>query len=125
MLLTAITMMLAATGPVDPKTGVPEWETVDRHCVYSKDREGSTYQGPCKEYNNYKTGEHSILFQTRKFTITEYEPMRHELPWLFVKINGHEAVGFERHRSWMSYTTMDFLHVLDVCGEADEFGGCK
>lgn len=122
----ALMMILAAsTGPVDPKTGVPEWEKIPRHCVYYNRKDESSFQGACEEYNNYKTGEHSISIPRHKFAIQDYEPMQHELPWMWLTINGQPAIGYERHRSWISYADAGHQYVLDVCGEADQFGGCE
>lgn len=124
-MLGLMLILAASTGPVDPRTGVPEWEKIARHCVYYNRKDENSFQGACEEYNNYKTGEHSILMPGRKFAIKDYEPMQHELPWMWLTINGQPAIGYERHRSWISYADAGHQFVLDVCGEADQFGGCQ
>ena len=125
-MLAAVSPVLAATGPLDPTTGVPAWETVERHCDYHENEgRGMTYQGPCQEYLNYKTGEQSVSFKGRKFRIEEYKPDRRNPPWMFLMINGRPAAAYALHRSWVSYTPMDVKYKLDVCGEADQFGSCQ
>lgn len=126
LVVAASPLSVAATGPLDPRTGVPTWETINRHCDYVEDMEnGMTYQGPCEEYQNYKTGEQSVSFEGRKFRIEEYRPPRRNPPWFLFRINGQPVIAYSPHRSWMSYTTLDLKRTLDVCGEASLSGGCQ
>ena len=112
------------TGPTNPATGTPEWETVDRHCDFLGNEQEQGYQGPCVERFDYQADVHSVAFRGREYSIDDYEPMRHELPWMFVTIDGRPAAAYQHHRSWTSYATEDLQVVLDVCDTADQFGGC-
>ncbi|MCY0966085.1 hypothetical protein [Parathalassolituus penaei] len=121
-LLTAL-MLLAST---------PLWadeiranDSYQRHCVYTHTASETFWQGACSEEFNYATNEHRVVFEDKSILISDYEPMRHELPWMMLQLNGEAAVAYLHHRSWTSYSSLDLGTALDVCDGPDESGGCQ
>lgn len=123
---TGLTLMLLIVPfvSVNADTGLPETESVERYCVYAGSGGEDVWQGRCTEFFNYSTGEHRVLWKEHDLRLADYEPPRHELPWILLTIDGNSAMGFMHHRSWVSYTTLDLGLMLDVCNQADESGAC-
>ncbi|MCW3838075.1 hypothetical protein ACFQ1E_18760 [Sphingomonas canadensis] len=102
--------------------GAPAPEVVKRYCTLM-DETGSVYQGKCTE--TWMDNGVVIDMPGHKFTVVEYDPMRHELPWMMLMVNGVPAVAYQRHKSWTSYTNFDLKWVLDVCQTAGSTGDCE
>ncbi len=116
----------AGSRPGATTAAASDVENIKRYCVYSTiTNEDYRYTGPCTEYFDYSKDKHGIKFAKIDLKLEDAKPARFDGSWMMMKINGEQAVGFEHHRSWHSYTTIGYSHVLEVCEAPDQFEGCK